>query len=187
MIIPNTSEAIITTMHEPMIILDKDLGLKSANKSFYEFFFVKEEETEGALLFELGDKQRDTHAWAKCLKILSAKTPISTTLNAIIEATKLCPANIISFHFSQLMHNLIGNALKFSKKVTPPHIITIGKIVKGSKLNNKNLSPGKNYCHIIVKDNVLVLNANSRNVFLKCFKNFMVNKNMKAQALDLPS
>ena len=51
------SEAIISTIHEPMIILDKDLRVKSANKSFYQKFRVTEEETERTLLYDLGNKQ----------------------------------------------------------------------------------------------------------------------------------
>lgn len=53
------SEAITATIHEPMIILDKDLFVKSANKSFYKKFAVKPEETEGELLYNLGNKQWD--------------------------------------------------------------------------------------------------------------------------------
>lgn len=53
------SEAIISTVHEPMIILDKDLRIKSANKSFYKNFLVNEAGTEGELLYELGNKQWD--------------------------------------------------------------------------------------------------------------------------------
>ncbi len=51
------SEAIISTIHEPMIVLDKDLRVKSANKSFYINFQVTEEETEKTLLYNLGNKQ----------------------------------------------------------------------------------------------------------------------------------
>ena len=51
------SEAIISTMHEPMIILDKDLRVKSANKSFYRNFRVTKEDTERTLLYDLGNKQ----------------------------------------------------------------------------------------------------------------------------------
>lgn len=51
------SEAIIATIHEPMLILDKNFHVKSANKSFYEKFQVKKEETEGQFLFDLGNKQ----------------------------------------------------------------------------------------------------------------------------------
>lgn len=53
------SEAIINTIHEPMLILDKDLRVKSANQAFYKNFRVRREDTEHALLFELGNRQWD--------------------------------------------------------------------------------------------------------------------------------
>ena len=51
------SEAIVTTLHEPMLILDKDLRVKSANKAFYTKFNVQQQDTEGRLLYELGNHQ----------------------------------------------------------------------------------------------------------------------------------
>jgi two-component system CheB/CheR fusion protein len=51
------SQAITATIHEAMIVLDKNLRIKSANISFYKIFKVKEEETEGVFLFDLGNKQ----------------------------------------------------------------------------------------------------------------------------------
>lgn len=50
-------EALFATIHEPMIVLDKNLRVKSANQTFYQIFNVKEEETEGMLLYDLGNKQ----------------------------------------------------------------------------------------------------------------------------------
>jgi len=55
----NYSEAIIATIHEPMVILNSSLHVKSANKSFYKKFHVTKEETEGKPLFKLGNKQWD--------------------------------------------------------------------------------------------------------------------------------
>ena len=51
------SEALIAAIQQPMLVLTKDLHVKSANKSFYNKFLVKKEETEGKHLFELGNKQ----------------------------------------------------------------------------------------------------------------------------------
>jgi PAS domain S-box-containing protein len=51
------SEAIISTIHDPMIVLDKDLRVKIANKSFYNQFRLKEDETEGVLLYDLANRQ----------------------------------------------------------------------------------------------------------------------------------
>ncbi len=74
--------------------------------------------------------------------------------NAIIEKSLLISeANIIPFEFRQLMHNLIGNALKFSKPDNVPHIIIKGKAAKGSELNNINLLPDEKYCYISISDN----------------------------------
>jgi len=88
--------------------------------------------------------------------IEEVKTELKDTIeekHATIEATELCPANIIAFQFRQLIYNLISNALKFSHPDIPSHIIIKSRIVKGSKLNNEKLSPEKNYCHITVTDN----------------------------------
>lgn len=51
------SEAIIATIHEPMLVLYDDFYVKFANQSFYETFRVTKEETEGKYLFKLGNKQ----------------------------------------------------------------------------------------------------------------------------------
>jgi two-component system, chemotaxis family, CheB/CheR fusion protein len=51
------SNAIISTLHEPMIVLDKHLRVKTASKAFYKKFDVREGETEGVLLYDLGNKQ----------------------------------------------------------------------------------------------------------------------------------
>jgi signal transduction histidine kinase len=88
--------------------------------------------------------------------IEEVKTELKDTIlekGAIIEATELCPADIIRFQFRQLMYNLLSNALKFSQSGKQPHIIIKSRIVKGAQINNENLSPEKNYCHITVVDN----------------------------------
>lgn len=62
------SEAIVSTMHEPMIVLGRDLRVKSANKAFYKSFNVTEEQTEGVLLYELGNKQWNIPALRELLE-----------------------------------------------------------------------------------------------------------------------
>jgi two-component system CheB/CheR fusion protein len=53
----NYNEAILSTVHEPVLVLDKDIKIKSANKSFYKTFQVTEEESIGKSLFKLGNNQ----------------------------------------------------------------------------------------------------------------------------------
>ena len=53
------AESIINTVREPLIVLDQDLRVVTASRSFYEVFKVKPEETVGQLIYDLGNKQWD--------------------------------------------------------------------------------------------------------------------------------
>ncbi|WP_221393255.1 PAS domain-containing protein [Dyadobacter sp. NIV53] len=53
------SEAILGTINEATLILDRDLRVKSANKAFYKIFRVSEKATEGRMLYELDNRQWD--------------------------------------------------------------------------------------------------------------------------------
>jgi len=51
------AEAIVDTVREPLVVLDRDLRVITASRSFYRTFAVEPRKTEGRLLFELGDGQ----------------------------------------------------------------------------------------------------------------------------------
>lgn len=69
------AEAIVATIREPLIVLDKNLRVQKANFSFYSTFLVNEEATEGKLIYDLGNKQWDIPALRKLLEnILPEKT-----------------------------------------------------------------------------------------------------------------
>jgi len=53
------AESIINTVREPLVVLDQDLRVVSASRSFYKVFKVKPEETVGQLIYDLGNKQWD--------------------------------------------------------------------------------------------------------------------------------
>jgi two-component system CheB/CheR fusion protein len=53
------AEGIVETVREPLITLDADLNVISANKAFYRTFQVSREETAGRHIFELGNGQWD--------------------------------------------------------------------------------------------------------------------------------
>ena len=53
------AEAIVTTIHEPLLVLSHDFKIKSANQSFYKNFSITEEETIGKKLFSLQNNQWD--------------------------------------------------------------------------------------------------------------------------------
>ena len=52
-------EAIVDTVREPLMVLDDALRVVVASRSFYRAFDVTPEETEGCLLYELGNGQWD--------------------------------------------------------------------------------------------------------------------------------
>jgi two-component system CheB/CheR fusion protein len=53
------AENILETMREPLIVLDTDLKVISANRSFYQTFKVNHKEAEGQLIYDLGNRQWD--------------------------------------------------------------------------------------------------------------------------------
>ncbi len=54
------TENIIDTIREPLIVLDSDLKVVLANRSFYKTFNVSPEETVGKLFYTLGNNQWDS-------------------------------------------------------------------------------------------------------------------------------
>src|SRR5262249_26389472 len=53
------AENIVATVREPLLVLDGNLRVQTANYSFYEVFQVPAADTEGRLLYELGTRQWD--------------------------------------------------------------------------------------------------------------------------------
>jgi two-component system CheB/CheR fusion protein len=53
------AQAIIATVREPLVILDTDLRVVTANRSYYETFQVTKEETERHFVFDLGNRHWD--------------------------------------------------------------------------------------------------------------------------------
>jgi two-component system, chemotaxis family, CheB/CheR fusion protein len=51
------ADAIVETLRDPLVVLTPDLRVKRANAMFYKMFQVAQEDTEGRLLYDLGDGQ----------------------------------------------------------------------------------------------------------------------------------
>ena len=92
--------------------------------------------------------------------------------NATIVLDEMCEVNIIPFQFRQLMHNLIGNSLKFSKPNTPPLITIKSRIIKSdqSQTNGVNLTPEKGYCHISITDNGIGFEPQYKELIFELFQ-----------------
>ena len=51
------AENIVETMREPLVVLDAELRVRSANRAFYDSFAMFEDSTVGQLFYELGGRQ----------------------------------------------------------------------------------------------------------------------------------
>ncbi|WP_350433253.1 PAS domain-containing sensor histidine kinase [Shewanella sp. H8] len=51
------SESIVNTVREPLIVLDHDLRVVTASRSFYDFFKANHKDTVGKLIYDLGNNQ----------------------------------------------------------------------------------------------------------------------------------
>jgi signal transduction histidine kinase len=76
-----------------------------------------------------------------------------TEKDVVIEVGQMCEINVIAFQFRQLLYNLIGNAIKFSRPDIKPHIRIESEMVIGNAVDQVPLSPKKRYCHISIADN----------------------------------
>ena len=56
------AQAIVDTVREPLLVLDKDLRVVAASRSFYVTFRVRRQDTQGRMLYALGDGQWDIPA-----------------------------------------------------------------------------------------------------------------------------
>ncbi len=67
------AESIVETIREPLLILDKDLKVVSANNAFYRNFKLKSEETMGKFVYNLGNRQWDIPRLKKLLEDILPK------------------------------------------------------------------------------------------------------------------
>ncbi len=59
---------IVETVPSALIILDQNLIIKSANRAFYQTFRTSPQETEGSLIYNLGNRQWDIPALRNLLE-----------------------------------------------------------------------------------------------------------------------
>jgi two-component system CheB/CheR fusion protein len=72
------ADAVVTTVREPLVVLDEKLQVLRANRGFYEAFKVSPEQTEGRLLFDIGERQWDI---PRLRELLEQVVPLHTTFD----------------------------------------------------------------------------------------------------------
>ncbi len=96
----------------------------------------------------------------------------ATIINAPLGAVTVIP-----YQFRQLMHNLVGNSLKFSKPGEPVLINIKSEIVKGGKLKIKKtlltargLSTKIDYYHLVYSDNGIGFDSHLKDRIFEVFQ-----------------
>ncbi|WP_029269773.1 PAS domain-containing protein [Flavobacterium sp. KJJ] len=79
--------------------------------------------------------------------------------NAQVNFEPLGEVTVIPFQFRQLLHNLIGNAIKFSRKDVTPIIDIKAERIKGSTIKHVVDFAEKNYYHLKITDNGIGFDA----------------------------
>jgi PAS domain S-box-containing protein len=74
--IQNYAQNIVDTVREPLLILDTTLRVQSANRAFYQSFHVSPGETEGRLIYELGNGQWDIPDLRRLLEDIVPKSSV---------------------------------------------------------------------------------------------------------------
>ncbi|MGI4791635.1 MAG: PAS domain-containing sensor histidine kinase [Janthinobacterium lividum] len=72
----NFAQNIVDTVREPLLILDANLCVRSANRAFYQTFRVSPEETEDELIYELGNGQWNIPALRTLLEDIIPQTSV---------------------------------------------------------------------------------------------------------------
>ncbi len=111
---------------------------------------------EGILTYSSSDaQQKKEHGSLETLfreAMVNLEYKIQET-GAEITTDGLPAADVIPFQVQQLFQNLIGNALKFSKKLETPRVRITHSILKSDEIKGKHLNPSKKYLQITVADN----------------------------------
>lgn len=96
------AEAIISTINEPLLVLDKNLRVKTVNQSYYTAFRIQPSQVEGKLIYELDHQRWDMPLLRKLLEtILPEKSifnelEITQTFSSIGERVMLLNAREIT-------------------------------------------------------------------------------------------
>jgi signal transduction histidine kinase len=88
---PIALKSFIATIHEPLLVLDDRLRIRTASRSFYQTFRVTQEATEGRLLFELGDGHWNIPALRTLLEDMLPKKSVLENIEVTHDFPSLGP------------------------------------------------------------------------------------------------
>ena len=127
------AESIVSTIREPLVILDKTLKIKTANSSFYKVFNIDEKDTEGKLFYEIQNHLWDDNAMRLLLKNILTKKERLTDYEIILKSPESGE------------HTMLLNANQIINEKTSEQLILLAiEDITKQKNNEKELIKSKN-------------------------------------------
>lgn len=160
------SEAVVETVSQPLIVLDQGLHIISANAAFYQTFRVFPAQTEGKLIFDLGNQQWDIPELRQLLEnILPKRTLIEAfevehkfpdlgQRTMLLSARRLAQTDrkneMILLAIEDITkRNLADQALKQEKDKAEKYIDIVGAILVAIDANQNVILINKKGCEIL--------------------------------------
>ncbi len=98
-------KTVVDVVREPILVLDRDLRVMAANESFYRAFQVELKDTEGKIVYELGNGQWNIPALRKLLEDILPKNTFfkgfEVTHNFPFIGRKVMILNARQIHFKE--------------------------------------------------------------------------------------
>lgn len=121
--ISDYNQAIIETVREALVVMDKDLRILSANKSFYDIFRIKAPDVKDALFYELGGHPWKNPQLKRLLKEILHKKSRLNDFEASFDLPVIGP-RIMAFN---------GRQISLRGKSSPLILLAIEDITKRKK------------------------------------------------------
>ncbi|MBS1113065.1 MAG: domain S-box [Nitrospirae bacterium] len=140
-------EDIVETIREPLLVLDANLNILSANRSFYTIFKVEQGESIGHLIFAVGNKQWDIPA-------------LRTLLEEILPTRKRFDNYEVEHDFPTIGHKtMLLNARKVYRKDvgTQMILLAIEDITERKKVEKALEANEEKYRELVQNANSIIL------------------------------
>ena len=91
----NYIKTVVDIVREPVLVLDKELNVLTANEPFYRMFQVEPKDTEGTLVYKLGNGQWDIPSLRKLLENILPQNTFLKDFTVVHEFTFIGNKSII--------------------------------------------------------------------------------------------
>lgn len=151
-------KTVVDVVREPILILNKDLRVMTANDSFYRTFQVEQKDTENKVVYELGNGQWDIPALRKLLEDILPKNSFFKGFEVIHEfpfiGKKVMILNARQIHFKE----------NTSTKIFPPIILLAMEDVTEIMLVAETLAKHANHLETKLSDRTEKLEVHIKNL-----------------------